>query len=330
MSERLIVTNGDSTAEALRAAGMAAEILPWRDMLHDGPVPQGLSLEALSEVRARYLAEAFAIGHAEVGSEFAARDATIRNHAKFDRIELWFEHDLYDQLQLIQVLDVLSGLGRSHGLFLLQADDYLGAMSPSALRAFDGAAQPVTPKQVESARSAWSAFTGATPQALAAVAAAKPATLPFLPAALHRLIAELPDVRSGLSLTEERILSTLSDGACAVGPAFKATVDQEDACFLGDTPFFRRLDALTFCPTPLISGLPFPSQRCAQGPSHPDYRAFTQSTITLTEAGRAALAGRFDHARENGVDRWLGGTHLTPQNLWRRKHDGGIVAPTLQ
>src|SRR5215475_11934530 len=269
MSERLIVTNGDSTAEALRAAGMAAEILPWRDMLHDGPVPQGLSLEALSEVRARYLAEAFAIGHAEVGSEFAARDATIRNHAKFDRIELWFEHDLYDQLQLIQVLDVLSGLGRSHGLF-------------------------------------------------------------FLPAALHRLIAELPDVRSGLSLTEERILSTLSDGACAVGPAFKATVDQEDACFLGDTPFFRRLDALTFCPTPLISGLPFPSQRCAQGPSHPDYRAFTQSTITLTEAGRAALAGRFDHARENGVDRWLGGTHLTPQNLWRRKHDGVVVAPPVQ
>src|SRR5215831_1378960 len=286
MSERLIVTNGDSTAEALRVAGMAAEILPWRDMLHDGPVPQGLSLEALSEVRGRYLAEAFAIGHAEVGREFAARDATIRNHAKFDRIELWFEPDLYDQLQLIQILDVLSGLGRTHGLFLLQADDYLGAMSGAALRALDGSAQSVTGQQVEAARRAWSAFTASTPQALASVAGEEQAPLPFLPAALNRLIAELPDLQSGLSLTEERILSTLSDGALAVGPAFKATVDQEDACFLGDTPFFRRLDGLTFCPTPLIAGLPFPSQRCGQGPGHPDYRAFAQSTISLTEAGR--------------------------------------------
>ena len=28
----------------------------------------------------------------------------MRAHADFDRIELWFEHDLYDQLQLLQIL----------------------------------------------------------------------------------------------------------------------------------------------------------------------------------------------------------------------------------
>ena len=36
---KLIVTNGDSAAERLREAGIKGHIIPWRDMLHDGPVP---------------------------------------------------------------------------------------------------------------------------------------------------------------------------------------------------------------------------------------------------------------------------------------------------
>jgi hypothetical protein len=324
MAERLIITNGDSAAEGLRASGIAAQVLPWRDMLHDGPVPAGLALEALSEVRARYLAEEFAPAGADVGGDFAARDATIRSHAEHDRIELWFEHDLYDQLQLIQILDALSGLGRQDGLFLVQADDYLGPMSADGMHALDGTARPVTPAQLAAARSAWAAFTQATPEVLTALAAADRLSLPFLPAALRRLVAELPHMRSGLSLTEERILSVLADGLRNPGLLFNATQDQEQARFLGDASFFHRLDGLAFCRTPLVDGLPFRSRLCAQGAA--DYRAFTQSTITLTEAGRAALAGAFDHARQNGIDRWLGGTHLTPQNLWRRD-SRGVVAP---
>ncbi|MGI9511113.1 MAG: hypothetical protein ACR2QJ_17380 [Geminicoccaceae bacterium] len=34
----LVITNGDSAADRLRAAGCKAGILPWRDVLHDGPV----------------------------------------------------------------------------------------------------------------------------------------------------------------------------------------------------------------------------------------------------------------------------------------------------
>jgi hypothetical protein len=39
MPETLVVTNGDAAVERLAAAGITGEILPWRDVLHDGPVP---------------------------------------------------------------------------------------------------------------------------------------------------------------------------------------------------------------------------------------------------------------------------------------------------
>src|SRR6185503_56200 len=48
----LHVTNGDVVAERLRAAGFA-DVLPWREVLHEGPVPAGSDLH---ETRARFLA----------------------------------------------------------------------------------------------------------------------------------------------------------------------------------------------------------------------------------------------------------------------------------
>ncbi len=40
---------------------------------------------------------------------FRARDAIFRRHGEFKTVVLWFEHDLYDQLQLLQILDFLAG-----------------------------------------------------------------------------------------------------------------------------------------------------------------------------------------------------------------------------
>lgn len=53
----LHITNGDSVVDWLLAAGVPGAMLPWRDVLHEGPVPAGLSLQKLSEVRARFIAE---------------------------------------------------------------------------------------------------------------------------------------------------------------------------------------------------------------------------------------------------------------------------------
>ena len=53
----LHITNGDAAANVLRKAGITDPILPWRDTLHEGPVPAGLSLRELSRVRTEFIAE---------------------------------------------------------------------------------------------------------------------------------------------------------------------------------------------------------------------------------------------------------------------------------
>lgn len=325
MAKPLIVTNGDEAVARLRAAEIEGDYIPWRDVLHEGPVPSGLMLEALSLVRAQFLSREYGRPLTDVGRQFTERNIAVRNHMQYQRVELWFEHDLYDQPQLIELLDFFASDDRLDGLWLVQASDHLVTLPAPALRVLAASAAPVTAEQVDAAKRAWAAFTAPTPERLATLAIADTPSLPFLGPALRRLLQELPLVTSGLGLTEERILAALAPGQRTVAEVFAATEAQEPARYLGDAAFFRRLDRLAFVPQPLISGLAFPSTRCAGGPDSADYRAYAAARVRLTETGRAAVLGRFDHAAENGIDRWFGGTQVTPKTMWRRDRDGRLA-----
>lgn len=325
-TDTLVITNGDSAAVRLEEAGVARSILPWRDVLHDGPVPAISGLERLSAIRAAFIAADLGLSADEVGAEFRERDATVRRHACFPRIEIWLEHDLYDQLQLLQILDFFRSERRLEGLYLVQADDYLGRQPADAMRRLAGSAQPVTEEQLALAGEAWSAFTSPTPHALAGLAERDVEALPHLGPALRRLLAELPDPVRGLTLTEERTLDRLAEGEATSGELFRDVTRQEDAQFLGDASYFRRLDGLAFADRPLIEGLPGPSQaylgldRRSVG-EH--YAEFARAPLRLTKAGRAVLAGRADHRVLNRVDHWVGGVHVSPAALIRYDRAGG-------
>jgi len=97
----LHLTNGNCTVAGLRGTGLAQTILAWRDVLHEGPVPE-LPDDELRHVRAEFLAGEHA-SDMGTAAEFAERDQTLAAHRQGEYI-LWFEADLYDQLQLTQIL----------------------------------------------------------------------------------------------------------------------------------------------------------------------------------------------------------------------------------
>lgn len=333
---KLIVTNGDAAVDRLKAAHIVGHLLPWQDMLHDGPVPAGPVLDDVSDARADFLSSSLGLPLDSVRADFAHRDAQLDVHSAYGEVELWFEHDLYDQLQLIQLLHYFSHEPERMGLYLVQAHHYLGVMDADALQALKHAREAVSALQIETAREAWDAFTAPTPTALASFAGKPHEALPYLSPALRRLLAELPAPHSGLSLTEQRILEQLSEGPRKVAQVFAAVHSMDEAQFLADLPFFLRLDGLAFAHEPLITGLPFQTNECgalafAPGddtPAERSYRAYAGAEIRLTKAGHAALKGQFDHACENTVARTIGGFQVMPGAMWRYdRARGELMAP---
>jgi hypothetical protein len=106
----LHVTNGDSAAQRLRIGGVGRQVLPWRDVLHEGPVPSGLDEDRLRVARAAFLAGLGWAAEDRVLADMCARDARLDGAlAAGEELVLWFEADLYDMLQLAQILDRVGG-----------------------------------------------------------------------------------------------------------------------------------------------------------------------------------------------------------------------------
>src|ERR1700752_887287 len=104
MPRFLHVANGSSLTHTLSAAGVPGLRSIWADPLHDGPVPAGLTDEALLDVRRRFLAGPPGSGSDDPVNDLRLWRRIIEEHDGYDELVLWFEHDLFDQLNLIQVL----------------------------------------------------------------------------------------------------------------------------------------------------------------------------------------------------------------------------------
>lgn len=310
MSGILNITNGDSAAGRLRAAGVVGDILVWRDVLHEGPVPGRLGFAQLREIRARFIAERGWAPEADTLAELEERDAALDASGSRDEVLLWFEHDLYDQLQLIQILHRLATQGPDPGRLTLACEpEYLGMMSADRVRALHARRLNVERAQVHLASAAWSAFTSPEAARITSVLEGDTTALPFLGPALRRHLEEFPSTRTGLSRSEQQALEVIAAGAATTGDAFpQAHHQREEPVFLGDTVFAWYLERMSRVREPLLvfdDGTPVMAPR--QGD---DERAFWDRGVRLTDAGTRVLSGDENAVALNGIDRWLGGVHL--------------------
>jgi hypothetical protein len=311
----LHVTNGDSAVETLRAAGMEGDIISWQDVLHEGPVPAGLDAAQLRAVRAQFLAGAIAEDAASIEAMLAARDRRLAAALGREPVILWFEHDLFDQLQLIQVLDALDGTA---DVATVLPDRFLGAMEPAELAALWPGRTLVRRDQIALARLAWDAVRAPDPQGIHALLDTHTAALPHLGAALRRHLEELPAVGDGLGRVEREALEAIVAGARTPVEVFLAVQHAEEAPFLGDTWMWARLHGLGVGEHRLVqtaAGAPLEAPPLR---SDADPDGFTGQELELTDAGRAVLAGEADRAVLLPLDRWTGGIHVIgPKPTWR-------------
>lgn len=292
----------------MRKAGIPGDILPWRDVLHEGPVPHGLSLDQLSRVRAKFIAEKGWTDSASVLTSFIDRDNKLKTFPEFTEVILWFEHDLYDQLQLLQLLDFFSrNKIEDVEINLICTEQYLGPLSPEALRNLLVIKQPVTDEQYALASHAWESFSSDNPRAWLRWAKADTSALPFLHGAIIRILEEYPNCLTGLSRTQYQALQAVATGIDHPWKIFDFNQRQEERIFMGDLSFWDVLRELTHNNPALLEIVQGNSQLPPIEKAH---------RLNLTDSGRQVLSGRQNALENIHLDRWIGGVHLNPDNLW--------------
>ena len=304
----LHITNGDSVTTTFRQVKFPGIYLAWRDALHDGPVPQTETLSQLSDVRAKALAGFGGGLYDRIRADFTLRDQTLEDFRKHQDVVLWFEHDLYDQLQLLQLLawfarQDLSGIN----LDLIQIDSHpgvrpfhgLGQLSGTQLARLFPMRQHVTSEQRAIAADAWQAFCSSDPTALFAFSKKTYAGMPFLCAAMLRFFEEYPWTTDGLSRNERQVLQAAASGKHKKQEIYMESRKHEDVPW-GDLSVYLRLAWLT-------------------NGANPALVEAQKNEFAVTAAGQELLEGKADWIKLQGnVDRWLGGVHLTgTEAQWR-------------
>ena len=293
MSTRFLhVANGTCTTRLIEAAGIPGALSLWADPLHQGPVPGHLTDAELLEVRRRYLAGPGEASIDPVNDLRRWRDV-VEEHAAYDELVLWFEHDLFDQLNLVQALDwVHHHVPGEKPVSQVSIDAFpghpefkgLGELAPGDMVFLLTARQPVSGAQFGLAGQAWRAFREPTPESLDALRRCDTTALPFLSRAVTRLLHELPWTTDGLSRTERQLLRLAAAGPVDPASALPRMHDGEDAYYITDTALADLGAALAQTTPPLLQG-----------------------DRGLSDTGRAVLAGQVDRVEACGIDRWLGG-----------------------
>lgn len=295
----LHVVNGDATTEKLRAAGIAGTVMTYPDVLHEGPVPPDDDVEEFLEVRARVI-EGFGWGtREEILELMRTQQRQLEAFEAFDEVVLWYEHDLFDQLLLVRLLAWWWNFGRARPPQLVSPPDYLGAMAPEQLLEFFANRERVSGARMELADRAWRAITAAQPIALCELMDAETSVLPHLRSAIIRLLEEYPSTFNGVGRTERQVLDILAQSPLSALDLFAANARREERVFMGDTTFFARIAGLMRARRPLVEG------------------DLNSGSLRLTAHGQAVQTGEADNVALNGIDKWIGGVHVTERNLWR-------------
>lgn len=323
----LHVANGTCTTRIIEAAGIPGIRSIWADPLYEGPVPGALTDAELTDVRMQFLSGPGDFdGVAWDGSDPSLDPvndlrewrATLARHRLYDELILWFEHDLFDQLNLIQLLAwvpdhlpaptrvslVCIGAFPGHPHF-----KGLGELSPDELESLLETRQRVDHSQYEVARRAWRAFREPTPEALDDLRREDDTSaLPYLARAITRFLQEYPWTADGLSRTERRLMELASHDGIALWEAFPKMADGEQVYYATDASIAGIAEALSRTSPPLLH---FDASETREGYA-------LRGSVALTEVGRAVLAGHADRIATCGIDRWLGGVHLQGRSgVWR-------------
>lgn len=313
MPGRLNLRCGSDIKDALEIAGVSGDFSSVGDPICEGPCPGSFPRQQYQAARAAFMQAHWNIDSSEVLRRLDRDEQRLQQLENYDELLLWFEHDLFDQCILIQVLANLPAQALCKtSLICINAFPGverfigLGQLRPEQLKSLLDHATRVGPEHQHAAQLALRAWLASDPEELLQLS--KPGScgpLRFLPAAVLRHLQELPSQTNGLGMTDQIILNAINDGANSALEVFQFYQAKDKAPYLGDLMFWAHIYDLAALPVPLIElAGEFPTE-----------------TLSFTNMGRKVFAETQNYmqlirASPSSLYRWRGGIEQRPENGW--------------
>jgi hypothetical protein len=316
--------NGDSAAGTARNASIPGDHLAWREALVCGPAPGLMSEEEFHQTRAAHLAQAFGVEFEKAQSELREQRLALSRFVEHEEVVLWFEHDLFCQVQLIYLLDWFAkhepGKTRLSAISIDRfpgIEDFrgLGQLNEAQLESLFPTRREITSEQLSLGSKAWGAYSSSNPTEIESLLQSDTSALPFLASALLKHLERFPSRRNGLGRIANIALELIEAGQNEFTQLFPEFGRREPIYGFGDAQVYLETRRLAEAAEPLLAFENGHKPDAMNGPE------LLKTSFKLTDTGQAVLRGDEDFVRLNGIDQWLGGVHLYGKEAAWRWHE---------
>ncbi len=218
MSTYLHITNGDYTTQTLQNLQIKGEIITWREMLCEGKTTTDVGSEDFWKLRFDFLNAAYQITK-KTFIDFTLKEYRNLCKQNQDEIVLWFDYDLFCQVNMIAVISWLKKHRKGRNISIVRSglpensNQMSGFNYLTEKELLDLYKNRITLTQddVEYADYIWQLYCSDSPLRLETVHKFNPSS-PFiyLTDAISAHLQRFPSIENGLNTVENTILQTAS------------------------------------------------------------------------------------------------------------------------
>lgn len=253
MSSLLHITNGDVFTEKLKSLKLKGDIITWREMLCEGKTLTSVGSESFWKTRFEFLNKNYKVSKSWFIEKTLKEYRSLCNHKQQDEIVLWFDYDLFCQINMIAVLSWLKTHRRFAQISLVCSSDEEGAdnlkelsrlNNEQLLKQYENKIE-LTQDDVEYADYVWQLYCSDNPIRLENLSDYSEFQFDYLSGAIKSHLHRFPTIKNGLNEMENAILALARDKKSVDRKTLLADILQNQASLgFGDTQYERALRRL--------------------------------------------------------------------------------------
>ncbi len=253
MNSLLHITNGDSFTERLKPLKLKGDVITWREMLCEGQTLTNVGSENFWKARFEFLHKNYKVSKSWFIEKTLKEYRSLCNHKQQDKIVLWFEYDLFCQINMIAVLSWLKTHRKYAEISLVcsgkedESDKMYGLCELSNEQLLDLYENRTILKQddIEYADYVWQLYCSDNPIRLENLSDFKEYQFDYLSDAVQNHLQRFPSIKNGLNQMENNILQLTLDKKPGSKKALLGTVLQNQGGLgFGDTQYERAISRL--------------------------------------------------------------------------------------
>ncbi len=253
MSSLLHITNGDSFTERLQQLNLKGDIITWREMLCEGKTLTNVGSESFWKTRFEFLNKNYKVSKSWFIEKTLKEYRSLCNHKQQDHIVLWFEYDLFCQVNMLAVISWLK-THRRHVQISLVCSGYeddssrlygLNELTDDQIQAHFKSRVALSQNDIEYADYVWQLYCSDNPIRLENLSDFELYKFRYLEDALKAHLRRFPAIKNGLNEIENRVLQVAAEGKSSSKKALMSNLLQDQGWYgFGDTQYQRILKNL--------------------------------------------------------------------------------------